>query len=182
MRHLNSGIKSLSVLFALAFVIIFGAVAPTIAQDKPADDGGLVQVELTEDQVKGYLKVGPKLAEMFERIDKAGGEPDKKLTADLEALAKEGGYKSFEEMETIVSNITFIMSGMNDEDGTFTEPVEVLKKELEDTKADKELKGDEKKQMIESIQESIAQTPKLKYPGNVELVKKHLKELSSLFQ
>ena len=74
------------------------------------------------------------------------------------------------------------MSGISDEDGSFKEPVEVLKEELAETEADQGMKGDEKKQLIASIKESIAHTPKLKHTGNIALVKKHFKELAKLFE
>jgi len=176
-------LKSLNVLFALSILFaLFGAVAPATAQNKEADTFVMEQVELTEDHITGYLQIAPKLSEMFDRIDKAGGEPDKKLVGELEALAKVGGFQSFEELEIVVSNINFVMSGIDEETGTFTEPVEVLKAELKDTQADKSIQGEEKEQLVASIKESIAQTPKLKYPGNVDIVKKHMKALTALYQ
>ena len=75
----------------------------------------LEQIELKQTHIDGYLKIAPKLVKMFDRIDKAEGEPDKQLSADLEALAKEGGFQSFDELETVVSNITFVMSGISED-------------------------------------------------------------------
>lgn len=179
MARATAALRHVFLLIACAIV----ATTPAMAQDKPAtDDQQLQQIELTDAQVQGYLKIAPKLAKMFDRIDQAGDQPDKKLQSDLEALAKEGGFKSYDDLEIIVSNITFVMSGINEEDGSFQEPVEVLKEELKDIEADTELNAKEKAELVGAINESIAITPKLAHPGNVDIVKKHFKALSALFQ
>lgn len=181
MQRLTKQTRSFIAVLAVLVASMFGALGPVSAETK-GELLKLQQIELTEGHIKGYLKIGPKLVKMFDRIDKANGEPDKKLSEELEALAKEGGFSSFDDLETVVSNITFVMSGINDEDGTFKEPVEVLKEELAETEADKGIKGDEKKQLVASIKESITHTPKLKYAGNVALVQKNFKALAKLFE
>ena len=181
MQRMIARASDLGVWIAIMFVFIAGAMGPASAENK-GELLELEQIALNEEHIKSYLKIGPKLAKMFDRIDKANGEPDKKLSADLETLAREGGFKSFDDLETAVSNITFVMSGINEEDGTFREPVEVLKQELADAEADKAIQGDEKVELLASIKESIAHTPKLKHPGNVALVKKHFKALAQLFE
>lgn len=181
MQRMKMGLREFGVLVSVLFVNVIGALSPVSAETK-AELLELEQIELNEDHIKGYLKIGPKLVKMFDRIDKADGEPGKQLTADLEAVAKDGGFSSFDELETAVSNITFVMSGINEEDGTFKEPVEVLKEELAETETDKDIKGDERKQLIASIKDSITHTPKLKYAGNVALVQKHFKALAKMFE
>lgn len=181
MQRLYVGLNNTAVSLAIAFAVIIGGLTSAMAQDN-SEALQLKQIALTEAQVKGYLKIGPKLNGMFDRIDQAGGQPDEKLSADLEALAKEGGFKTFNELETVVSNVTFVMSGINEEDGSFTEPAEMLKQELAETEADASIKAEEKKQLVASIKASIKETPKLKYPGNITVVKTHFKALVKLFE
>jgi hypothetical protein len=181
MKRMNMKIRECSVLLAVLFACIAAVMTPALAQSNEGQVE-LEQIELKEAHVLGYLKIGKKLGAVFDRIDQAQGEPDKKLLADLEAVAKEGGYSSFDELEAVVSNITFVMSGINDENGSFKEPSEVLKEELAETEADQSIKGEEKEQLIASIKESIANTPKLKFKSNVALIQKHFKALSKLFE
>ena len=181
MQRVKTGLIDFGVVLAIVFACAIGAIAPVNAQDK-SELLQLEQIALAEAHITGYLEIGPKLNKMFDRIDKAGDKPDKQLSADLEALAKTGGFKSFDELETVVSNVTFVMSGINEEDGSFKEPAELLKQELTETENDTSIKAEEKKQLIASIKESIAHTPTLKHPGNVELVKKHFPALVKLFQ
>lgn len=176
-----TAIGVLRVWLVTVCLLAAGALYAAQADDK-VEILKLEQIELNEGHIKGYLKIGPKLAQMFDRIDKAGETPDAKLTADLEALAKEGGFDSFDDLETALSNITFVMSGINEDDGSFSEPVDVLKQELADTEADKELKGEDKAELIAAIKDSIKHTPKLQHRGNVALVQKHFKALAKLFE
>ena len=177
MQYMTMVRHSAFVALRSLMVALLALVGPALAQED-----GFRQIKLSEDQVLGYIKVAPKLSKLFDRIDQAGDKPDPNLQKDLEALAKEGGYKSFDEMEVAVSNITFVMSGIDDQDGSFKEPMERLKEELEDTQADPDLKADEKKQLVQSIKDSMAQTPKLEHPENVQLVQKYFKQLTSLFE
>ena len=180
--HFNfTAIGTMRVWLATLCVLVAGALGAAQADDK-AQLLKLEQIELNERHIKGYLKISPKLVKMFDRIDKAGDTPDDKLAVELEALAKEGGFSSFDELETAVSNITFVMSGINEDDGTFREPVDVLKQELADTEADQDLKGNDKAELVAAIKESIEHTPKLKHRANVALVQKHFKALVKLFE
>lgn len=168
------------VLFALmsltvGVVIAVGAAGVARAQDNaPLFE----QIKLTDAHIKGYVKVAPELMAVFEKLDQAEGKPSKAVEDQLKSLANKGGFASFAELEDVVANISFIMSGM-DEDGKFQEPVELLKEELAEIKADSELSAKEKKEIVESIEESIARTPKLKYSENVTLVAKYQKELAA---
>ena len=179
MQRMESGLRGLAALLAISIMFAISPYAIANAQEPGTE---LTQIELTEAHIKGYLNAGQKLAELFDRIDKAGGEPDAKLQAEMDQLAKDNGFKSLEEMELAVSNISFIMSGFGDDNQTYTEPVEALKQELAEIKADNSLKPDEKEQLVRSIEESIKLTPKVKYANNVVLVKKYFPQLIKLFQ
>ncbi len=181
MQHLARGLSGLGVWLAMGFAMLVAAAV--IAPANAAEEGGAFeQIELSDDQIKRYIKAAPQLEKLFERIDQAGGDPDPALEAELERLAKAHGFKTFDELDIVASNVTFVLSGINDEDGSFNEPVEVLRGELADIKAATDIDPTEKAEIIKSIEESIAMTPKLKYPGNVDVVRKNLKALSALYQ
>lgn len=170
----------MKVAFSLFFMLVtilavFSYTISAGAQDGPA----FSEVKLTDAHVQGYLKVAKKLPKLFEALDKAEGEPDKKLQDQIKAVGREGGFKSLAEMEEVVATIGFVLSGM-DEDGNFQEPTELMEAELKEIEADKELDSKEKKDMVASIKESIANTPKLKHPSNVDVVKKYVKQLAEL--
>lgn len=161
---------------AAAVVMSFALLAPAQSQESSFD-----QVKLTEAQVKGYLAASKKLAAVSEKIEAAGDKPDAKLLAELEGIAKANGFKDYDELDNVISNISFVLSGFDDK-GQFTDPHAALKSELEQVKADTSVKGEEKKKMIAEIEEAIKTTPELKYKENIEIVKKYLKELDDLLQ
>ena len=167
-----------ALMFAFLLTAFFGPLG--LASSASAQDGAAFQqVKLTDAQVKGYLKIADKLPDVFERLDKAEGSPDKKLQEEIKSLGRTGGFKSLEELENVVATISFVMSGM-DEEGNFQEPSELLQAELKEIEADTELKAQEKKEMIASIKESIEGTPKLEHPSNVDVIKANLEALSAL--
>ncbi len=184
MQRMKAGFRNLGVLFAIVLGLALSAQLASAQQstNEPADTENFEQIQLTDAQVKGYIAASPKLTELFDRMDQAETNPDPKLDAELEATAKKHGFKNYDELETVGSNISFVLSGINEEDGSFREPLEVLQEELDAVEADASIAAEEKAQLIASIKESIALTPKLQFPENVDVVKAHLKALNDLFQ
>jgi len=55
----------------------------------------------------------------------------------------------------------------------FTNPQTAIKKELEDVSADKTIPDDEKKQLLEELNEALKSAESIQFPTNIELVKKY---------
>ena len=62
----------------------------------------------------------------------------------------------------------------------FTEPVERLKKDLEEIKADKDIPEDEKKLAVEDLELEIKAAEPLKNRDNIDVVKRNFAELLKL--
>jgi hypothetical protein len=169
---------SLNLMFSLAatLALCFAPLSNASAQDVQ-----LEQVKLTEAQVKGYLAASKPLAEIAEKLEAAGDNPDPKLTAELENIAKQNGFQSYDELDLVISNISFVLSGFDDK-GEFTDPHIALKEELEQIKGDKSMKANEKSQAIAEIEEAIKATPPLQHKENVALIKKYLPQLDEVLQ
>lgn len=140
------------------------------------------QVELTEEQVTRFIaaqadlaKIGP--AEAAEPVsDEAEPAPltiDEKTQAELDAAATKHGFKNYAELDDVAANIALVLAGIDDDTGDYTDPRKQLEEELAEVKGDEKLAEDEKAEMVKEIEEAIAATPELKFPGNIELVKKH---------
>ena len=67
-------------------------------------------------------------------------------------------------------------------EGVFTDPVDALKKELEDVKADASIPDEDKKRLVDELTEAIKTTPPLEYKENVDLVKAHRAEIEKALQ
>ena len=72
-----------------------------------AQEAAFKQMKLTEAQIENYLKAQGELNKQFEKIEQAGEQPDKTLVQGLEAIAKKYGFSSYDELDAIMSNISF---------------------------------------------------------------------------
>ncbi len=167
-------IRSLCMQVVVAVLAIGSIVAVSAAQ---AQEAAFKQIQLTEAHVENYLKAHEELNTQFEKIEKAGDEPDKDLVAGLEAIATKHGFGSYDELDAILSNISFVLSGFDQESGEFAEPVDAMKQEIEALKADKSMPEKERNALIQELEEAVKNTPKIEFKENIALVKKHFKAL-----
>ena len=166
-------LPTLMMMVAAAFLSL-SVVGPLQAQDDTFQ-----QLQLTEAQIKGYLAAQPQFDSLLDKIEKAGETPDAKLVDGLEALARKHGFASFEELDSVISNISFVLSGFTEDAGDFREPRDAMAAEVELLKTDKQIPEKERKVLMEELKEAIETTPKLKFQSNVALVKKYFKELDN---
>jgi hypothetical protein len=140
------------------------------------------QIKLTADQVKHFISAQPDLAAIASKIQSAGEKPDPVLQAELESIAKKHGFASFGELDDVAANISIVMSGLDSQTGNFVDPVEALRKELEDVKNDTSIPDNDKKQLVEELTEAIKTTPPLQFKENIEIVKAHRAEIEKSLQ
>ncbi len=161
---------------ALALALAF-TLTPAVAQDAE-----FKQIKLTEKQIQNFISAQNALNEMANKLQGASDGPDAKLQAELEALSKKSGFASFEEMDDVAANISMVIAGIDPKSGEYTDPVEAIKKEIEDIKADTSIPDKDKKQMLEEMEEALTSTPPLKFPENIQLVKKYRTDIDKVLQ
>lgn len=174
MPQVNSIIRTMA-------MSVFVACA-TIATAATAQE--FQQIELTEEQISKFIAAQADLAKVdtnaeapAEDAKGADAAVDEKLEKELDAIAAKHGFKDYEELDDVAANIALVLAGIDDATGEYADPRKQLDTELAEVKADDKLAEEEKNDMIKEIQDAIAATPELKYPGNVDLVKKHRKEI-----
>lgn len=165
-------------VIVLMVALLLAGLAP--AMSVSAQD--VTQIKLTEEQVKGFIAAQKDLAAVSSKLQEAGDKPDEALLAELETIAKKHGFKSFQELDDVIANISIVMAGLDPQTGTFTDPQEALKKELAEIQADASIPAEEKKQLVEELNEAIQTTPPLKHVENVEVVKKLRTEIEAALQ
>jgi hypothetical protein len=79
----------------------------------------------------------------------------------------------------VVGNITMVMTGIDPKTKVFTEPVAAIQKEIADVTADKTIPAQDKKQMLEELNEALKSAPPIQFPGNIELVKKYYDKIDA---
>ena len=139
------------------------------------------QIELTEKQVLGFIAAQRDIEAVAEKIREGdAAQPDPKIRAELEAIVVKHGFAGFSDYDLVTVNIAMIMGGIDPLTKAFTEPQDVLKKEIAEVEADKSIPAKEKQQMLEELNEALRETQPVQHKGNIELVKKHFEQLEAL--
>ena len=173
--------KTLKAL-ALSAALALSSLALTAPGAFAADDQ-FKQVKLNETMIKGFISAQKDMADFAQ---KNGGQPsdkpDPKVQAALEEIAKKHGFQNFVDFDDVAFNISMVMGGLDPQTGAFTDPITAIKKEIEEITADKTIPEKDKKQMLDELAEALKSTPPLKFPENVELVKKFRTDIEKVLQ
>jgi hypothetical protein len=114
--------------------MLFSAVVALALFDHGAATAQEVkQIKLTEKHIQGLLAASKDMAKLYDGANP--DQPDPKLEA-AEAVAKKNGFASLDEYDDVSMNVTMIMSGIDAQTKKFTEPPELIKKEIAALKAD----------------------------------------------
>lgn len=160
---------------ALSFLTVAMLGLPALAQD-------VKQIPLTDKQIEGFIASQKDLAAIAGKIQAAGDKPDPALQKELDGIAQKHGFATFTELDDVAANISIVMAGLDPQTGNFVDPLEALKKELDDVKADASIPDADKKQLTDELNEAIKTTPPLEHRGNIEIVKKHRAEIEKALQ
>jgi hypothetical protein len=164
-----------ALLVALALALPSGAGAQEVQQ--------FSQIALSEKQVEGFVGARKELAAMAEKLPKGpGNKPDPKVIEELEGIAKKHGFATFKEFGDVAANIGIIKAGLDPKTKAFSEPPEVIKKEIEELKADTSLPAKEKEQIVQALNEALKRAEPIKHRENIELVKKNYERLDAVLQ
>jgi hypothetical protein len=155
-------------LYSIIAALIVAFAAPAHAQDS------IKQIQLTEKQIQSFIAAQK---EMGAISTPQGQAPDAKVQAQMDAIIKKNGFASTDEFATVADNISLVMSGIDPETKAFSEPKAAIQKEIDEVKADKSMSADEKKQALTELNEALKSAEPVKFPGNVDLVKKYYAEL-----
>jgi len=176
MRHALQQVASLIACLTLSF-----AVLTTSAVAQGRDEPPIEQIKLTEAQVVHFIAAQPDLARLAEKMEDAGGDtPD--IKAKLDAIAKKHGFSDFGELDDVAANISIVMAWLNPDTGEFSDPIDLMKHELENVKRDKSIPGEEKKHIVAELIEAIETSPAVVHPQNIRLVKAHRKAIDKALE
>src|SRR5215813_14537278 len=167
----------------LTIVAILAAALVQFAGAAMAQPGGrpdVKQIQLTEKQVQGVVAAQKDISAVLEKIQ--GPPPDElppPILAELDAAAKKHGFKDFNDYDEVLGNITMVMTGIDPKTKAFTDPAAAIQKEIADVTADKTIPAQDKKQMLEELNEALKSAQPIQFPGNIELVKKYYDKIEA---
>jgi hypothetical protein len=178
---------------AIACALMGGALTsmsatPTLAQpagksqDSAPSAPELKQMKLTEQNIKGFLGAQKDLIAITAKLEAAGDTIDEKLQKELDQIASKNGFKDFADFEDIRSNIMLVMAGIDPDNGQYSDPIELIKKDIEAIKSDKTLSDADRKSQLDEMQDALKEMQPLQFPDNVELVKKYAKQIDEVLK
>lgn len=159
---------------AFGLALAFGQAA--------AQEQDFKQIKLTEKHIQGFIAAQKDLNAIADKLQGESEEPDPKMKAELDAIAKKNGFANFEELDMVAANVSMVMAGFDPETGEYTDPVESLKKEIAEVEKDTSIAEKDKEEMLKELREALEMTPPLEHPENVQVVKKYRAEIDKALQ
>jgi hypothetical protein len=172
-----------------ALGLVFLASAPLIASHTAAyaqnDQAPPVQqVALTEKQITGVLASSKELDAVMAKLpqDDNQQQPDPKATAQLDAVVKKHGFASYADYQTVVDNITLILSGFDPSTKKYIGTQAAIKIQMAELKADKTMSEKDKKAAMEQLTMEMNAAEPVKFAANIPLVTKYYDQLTQALQ
>ena len=138
------------------------------------------QIKLTEKHVEGFIAAQKDMSAVVEKMQGAASvNPNPRYEAELETVTKKYGFRNFAEYEAVAANISMVMAAIDPQTKAFTDPQSAIRKEIEDVTADKTVPDDEKKLLLEELNEALKAAQPIEFPSNVELVKKYYDKIDA---
>jgi len=165
---------------AFRFLIL---IVATAFISGPATAQGVKQIQLSEKQVQSFLAAQKEISKLTEKIqDGPNAKPDPKVEAAVKAAATKNGFAGFDEYSDVFDNISMIMSGLDPKTKAFSEPKIAIQKEIDGVKADKAIPEEQKKQQLNELNEALKSAEPVKFPTNIEIVKKYYDQIDAALQ
>jgi hypothetical protein len=163
----------LGVLFS--GLLVLGMFDPGVASAQEVK-----QIKLTEKHIQGFIAASKDMAKLSDPGN--SDKPNPELEGQAEAVVKKNGFASLAEFDDVSTNISTIMSGIDQQTKRFTEPPEQIKKEIAALKADKSVPEGEKKEDLAQLEAALKNAEPIQFKENIALVLKYFDRLAELMQ
>jgi hypothetical protein len=167
-------------LAALAGIGLLASSALSQGQAQREGEPQFKQVRLTEKHIKGYISAQKQLTPLASKLEGSGDSPDPALQKQVEQIAKSNGFSTLDEFAEVGANISMVLAGLDPKTGQFTEPPDLIRKEMEEVKQDKQMSQRDKDQALTAMQQALKAATPTQFKENVTLVKKYQKELDQV--
>lgn len=180
-----AAIAAFATLGAFAFTGSAFAQAPAkqAAPTPPPAPEPLKQIALTDKQIESLIAAQKEMDAATDKLPAdAQDKPDPKLQAQLEGIAKKNGFADFNEYGNVYDNVSMVMAGIDPKTKAFTQPPEMLKKQIAAVTADPKIPAKDKKSILDEMNAAVKTTTDVQFPANVTLVTKYYDKLGPLLQ
>jgi hypothetical protein len=150
------------------------AAPPPQADQQPA----IKQIALTDKQIEGVLAAQKEMDAITEKLPD-DAKPDPKIDAQLDGVAKKHGFASYDEYNTVIDNISLVLSGFDPATKKYVGAEAVTKAQIAQVQADKKMSAKDKKEALAELNDALKQpAPAVENKGNIDLVTKYYDKLA----
>ena len=163
---------------ALAFTPALTILAPGAAwaQSEPAQEAPK-QIALTEKQVVDMLAAKPEMDAILAKVPE-DAEPDAKVLAQLDVVAKKHGFSGYPEYDDVDSNVGLALAGFDPQTKKYVGGDVVLKQQIAEIQADKKMPAADKKEALKQLNDALKSVAPLQFPANADIVAKYFDKLN----
>ena len=138
------------------------------------------QIALTDKQVDAVLASQKDMDAITDKLPE-NAQPDPKVIAQLDGVAKKHGFASYDDYNIVVDNISLVLGGIDPMTKKYVGAEAVIKSQIGLVEADTKMNAAEKKQALENLNMALkAKEPAIENKGNIELVVKYYDKLAAL--
>jgi hypothetical protein len=161
--------------------VLFSALlALTLFHPSVATAQEVKQIKLTDKHMQGFIAVSEDMAKLSDGANQ--DKLDAELEAQAEALVKRKGFANLAEFDDVSTNISMIMSGIDQQTKKFTEPPEQIKQQIAAVKADKSVPEVQKREDLAQLEAALKDTKPIQFKENIALVLQYFDKLTELMQ
>jgi hypothetical protein len=148
---------------AAVALLLLGSLDPVAGQTATK------QVRLTEKQVEGFIAAHAKLAAA-------------KADEEFESIAKEHGFAGLDEFDGVEANILLVLDGLDPNSKAFAEPPVQIKRRIDEVETDTSMPEAQRKQALSELNEALKNAQPIRFPANIELVRKYYDRLRAVLE
>jgi hypothetical protein len=147
------------------------------AQDQPPT---IKQIALTDKQIDAVLASQKDMDAVTDKLPE-NAQPDPKVIAQLDVVAKKHGFASYDDYNNVVDNISLVLGGIDPATKKYVGSEAVIKSQIALVEADTKMNANEKKQALDNLNMALkAKEPAIENKGNIDLVVKYYDKLAAL--
>lgn len=177
---------ALSIVFvasSITFLSSGSALAQAKQQMAPppgAQSPALKQMPLNEKQIDGVLAAQKEMNAITDKLPQ-DAQPDPKVMAQLNAIAKKNGFSGNDEYNNVLDNISLVLSGVDPATKKYVGSDAVIKAQIAEVQADKKMSAKDKKDALADLNQALkAPEPAVENKGNIDLVVKNYDKLNAV--
>ena len=136
------------------------------------------QMALTEKQIEGVLAAQKDMDAITAKLPD-NATPVPMIAAQLEGVAKQNGFASYDEYNNVVDNIGIVLAGFDPATKQYVGTDAVIKAQIAQVEADKKMSPNDKKEALADLNDALkSPAPPIENKGNIDLVAKYYDKLA----